>query len=931
VNKAWRALEPDPLEGMADSPYPGLRPFLPRERDIFFGREQMVDQVLVRLNERHMVVVHGASGCGKSSLIAAGVLPQLARRRARRGLKLRTGTFRPGIKPMQALVGLLQELCATPAGPASIEDVYRAIANGPEARAGVARLAAAAGIDQICIVVDQFEELFRFAEDEGFEEAQRFAELLVLLCGCYENEAGWWEAETEGEAGEADKNAAEISFILTMRSEFLGNCARYRGLAEAINHTQYLLPNMARADLVRAIREPAEVFEGSVDHALAERMADDAAREQDALPLVQHALMQMWRETGNRTLDLGDYERALEACAQGEQARIRAPLSAILAGHADRVLAEVSAGDPAQDSAAEFIFRALTRKDSESRAIRCPQRFWRLARLSGVSWEETVAIVDGFRREGVSFLTPYAEMGETIDGETVIDISHEALIRAWPRMSDKAIEAETAQPVGWVEREAQDAMLWRWLSVHALFFETNRKAYLDGATTERLGAWFERIRQRPDWARAHLVRPTGVDDVTDEPEWRAVERLLRESHDKTWLDRTMLKRWRKLGWFSLFLIVLLIAGAVLAGSWAYRRFMEGESASDAEQAAVREEGAIRQQIAAGLRATDSLIIAKNQPRRAEEGEAAGADSTESVEDGDAAQATAGAEGAATAGNVRQAYVWIGTTDNEGNMGASNLVDAAGHRVDPRRAAVNGRYRMESGTVLRQSAPGADGRPGPSIGLITRNTSVRIVDRNRPAPSDRMEHWAKVDFAPDPAPRVQLDFGSHGAGAASDFSDDLIALGYRPAAASRPAAAEGAAEAVYCNARDRAAAFRLAAQATRWLAQEVPGMQSVVVGPRHDPACGGGAGQLVLRIHIPPSTSAWINGRWGISGDCSLPVTITATARVLNSTFGDQRQILTIDSATGESIVAGRRRYTLSGDTVTVSGEGLPTRMKRCPG
>ena len=164
----------------------------------------------------------------------------------------------------------------------------------------MARLAAAAGVDQICIVVDQFEELFRFAEDEGFEEAQRFAELLVQLCGCDENEAGWWEAEGEARRREPGNDGAEISFILTMRSEFLGNCARYRGLAEAINHTQYLLPNMARADLIRAIREPAEVFEGSVDHALAERMADDAAREQDALPLVQHALMQMWRATGDR-------------------------------------------------------------------------------------------------------------------------------------------------------------------------------------------------------------------------------------------------------------------------------------------------------------------------------------------------------------------------------------------------------------------------------------------------------------------------------------------------------------------------------------------------------------------------------------------------------------------------------------------------------
>jgi type II secretory pathway pseudopilin PulG len=917
VNKAWRALEPDPLEGMAMSPYPGLRPFLPRERDIFFGREQMVDQVLVRLNERHMVVVHGASGCGKSSLIAAGVLPQLARRRARRGLVLRTGTFRPGIKPMQALVGLLQELCGSEAGPAGLEDVYRAIANGPEARAGVARLAAAAGIDQICIVVDQFEELFRFAEDEGFEEAQRFAELLVQLCGCDEKEAGWWEAETEGEGAEPDKDAAEISFVLTMRSEFLGNCARYRGLAEAINHTQYLLPNMARADLIRAIREPAEVFEGSVDHALAERMADDAAREQDALPLVQHALMQMWRATGNRTLDLEDYERALEACAQGEQARTRAPLSAILAGHADRVLAEVGGGDPARLSAAEFLFRALTRKDSESRAIRCPQRFWRLARLSGVSWEETVAIVDGFRREGVSFLTPYAEMGVTIEGETVIDISHEALIRAWPRMSDTAIDPETAQPVGWVEREAQDAMLWRWLSVHALFFETNRKAYLDGATSERLGAWFERIRQRPDWARAHLVRPAGTDEVTDEPEWQAVARLLKESHDKTWLDRTMLKRWRKLGWSGLVLILLLVAGAVLAVNWASRRFAEDET-----------EDSAREQVAAALRAMDSFILNTNQRKgtgRAEQ--------VETVDDATVAQLTAGAGGAATDPNTNQAYVWIGTTDGTGNLVASNLRDAAGRPVAPRDARLNGRFTLANNSVLRGSLPDPDTQfPGPTIGLIGRSGSVRILERSEPGPGDSVDHWAKIDFGPVSDSEVRLDFANDIAGAAAEFSGEFIPLGYRLAAIDRPTATEGIAEAVYCRDADRGAALRLAMQASRWLAQ-ISSMHSVVVAPRQDGDCGGSAASppIVLRLYFVRPATAWINGQWGIAGDCSNRTALAAGLRRLISTFDGERRVQEIRSATDSLIVTEQRRYARTGDGVTVSEGRITYTMRRCPG
>jgi hypothetical protein len=581
VNKAWRAFEADPLEGMAEGPYPGLRPFLPRERDIFFGREQMIDQVLVRLNEQHMVVVHGASGCGKSSLIAAGVLPQLARRRARRGLVLKTGTFRPGIQPMQSLVGLIGELCGTEAGPAPLDAVYRAISGGTgAARAGVARLAAAAGVDQLCIVIDQFEELFRFAEDEGFEEAQRFADLLVQLCGGGDEEDGWWEAE--GGARPAEPVPAEISFILTMRSEFLGNCSRYPGLAEAINRTQYLLPNMGRSDLIRAIREPAEVFEGNVHHALAERMADDALREEDSLPLIQHALMQMWLASETGRLGTADYARALEGSAQSGEALKRGPLGAILAGHADRVLAETTAGDPAKQRAVEFIFRALSRKDSESRAIRFPQRYWRLVRLSGVGEAETRAIVDAFRRDTVSFLTPYAAMTPGIEGETVIDISHEALIRTWPRMSDKAID-EQARPVGWIEREAQDAMLWRWLSVHADFFRSNPRAYLDGATTERLTSWFERIKERPDWVRPYLVKPTGKDEVTDEPEWQAVARLLKESHDRNWLDRTMLSRWRRLGWSSAVLLVLVLLVAGIGGTWLFRSF-SGEN--DSLQASV---------------------------------------------------------------------------------------------------------------------------------------------------------------------------------------------------------------------------------------------------------------------------------------------------------------------------------------------------------
>lgn len=836
MNQAWRAFEADPLEGMAQGPYPGLRPFLPRERDIFFGREQMIDQVLVRLNEQHMVVVHGASGCGKSSLIAAGVLPQLARRRARRGLVLKTGTFRPGIQPVQSLVGLIGDLCGTADGPAPIDAVYRAISGGGGvARAGVARLAADAGVDQLCIVIDQFEELFRFAEDEGYEEAQRFADLLVQLCGAGAGEGGWWEADRASRP--AEPVPAEISFILTMRSEFLGNCARYRGLAEAINHTQYLLPNMSRDDLVRAIREPAEVFEGGVDHALAERMADDAAREEDSLPLVQHALMQMWAATGTRTLTLADYERALERCAQGDQAKLRGPLSAILAGHADGVLAEVTGGDAARLSAAEFIFRALSRKDSESRATRCPQRYWRLARISGVSEEETRAIVDGFRGDGVSFLTPYAAMGEKIEGDTVVDISHEALIRAWPRMSDKAID-DQAQPVGWIEREAQDAMLWRWLAVHADFFRSNPRAYLDGATSERLGAWFERIKARPDWVRPHLVRPEGKDDVTQEPEWLAVERLLKESHDKTWLDRKWLGRWRRLGWLSVLLLILVLAG----GGWAAYTFIgrwNQEQVKDRQDETTA--NVDNRRVAAMVQQTDALLLDRDKI-------AGAAADVEVVDQRTADAATAG--GSFINAPDGRGYMWIGTIA-PGNPPIINLRGVGDRAVSPDAPHQNSNYRVENDTIVRAAAPASDVPPR-SVGIVARHSLVTIVGLADPVEVEgRTEYWARVILTRTSLSRVRVSLAHAPRETGEQMSRQLTQLGYRLVSGAAQVDAASRADVLYCHDEDRRAAVRLAATVTRWLVQNAQ-IQGITVTPVPGDDCEGvAANELILLLDLAP--------------------------------------------------------------------------------
>jgi Novel STAND NTPase 1 len=182
-------------------------------------------------------------------------------------------------------------------------------------------------------------------------------------------------------------------------SEFLGECARYDGLAEAINRTQYLLPRMDREGLLRAISRPAELYGGTIDADLAERLIGDAGGGQDELPLIQHALLLLWDQVSEkagsqRRLGLDLYRRQ------------EGGVAALLSSHADQVMA-AAAPDPPQQTVVELLFRALTDINAEGQGTRRPQRFDRLVAVTGGDREMLRGIINAFRAEGVSFLTPY--------------------------------------------------------------------------------------------------------------------------------------------------------------------------------------------------------------------------------------------------------------------------------------------------------------------------------------------------------------------------------------------------------------------------------------------------------------------------------------------------------------------------------------------
>lgn len=438
-------------------PYPGLRPFGKDEWPIFFGREQMIDDAVGRLVRQRLLVVHGDSGCGKSSLIRAGLLPRLEQDTARGGRRWITRVMTPGDEP---LVHLAEALADTPGAEKGDADArrlqLRRILNcGRDGSPALVDAVCGTRDPFVCLLIDQFEEVFAHARRRGPQQASLLIEQILGL-----------------QTLQSDR----LFVVLTMRSEFLGACAQFEGFAAAVNDTQYLLPRMQHTDLLRAIREPATLYDGDIAIDLAERLIAEARGSQDELPLIQHGLMQMYeasvgRAAGAWRLTLDDY-------------RNPRGLAGLLSDHADAVMAQVEPDDRGREGTrvTEDLFRALTDINADGQAIRYPRRLRDLIAITGAGEPSVRRVIDAFRVEGVSFMCPYGTAA--IDLDDYVDISHEALIRCWGRVADPTD--------GWLIREFKNGLVWRSLVVQADSFETDASNVLSPATAEERHRWLKR-------------------------------------------------------------------------------------------------------------------------------------------------------------------------------------------------------------------------------------------------------------------------------------------------------------------------------------------------------------------------------------------------------------------------------------------------------
>ncbi|MEO3843080.1 hypothetical protein [Streptomyces sp. B22F1] len=285
----WRQAAAEDAEqplphGGAAPPYRGLARFEPGDRDRFFGRDRLTADLVELVRARRFAAVFGPSGSGKSSLLRAGLVPALQSGGVRgRDGEGPEGTERGerGEPPAGEPGGEGGEpVCPPPAA-------LRILTPGEHpVRTHADVLDAASGEGDTYLLVDQFEEVFTLCQDPG----ERTAFLDRLLA--------------------ARDPARRLRVVVAVRADFYGRCAEHRALTEALRDAQLLVGPMSPAELREAVVKPAAAESLIVERALTARILKDVDGEPGALPLMSHVLLETWHRRRGRSLTEEAYEAA---------------------------------------------------------------------------------------------------------------------------------------------------------------------------------------------------------------------------------------------------------------------------------------------------------------------------------------------------------------------------------------------------------------------------------------------------------------------------------------------------------------------------------------------------------------------------------------------------------------------------------------------
>ncbi|MBD1899894.1 CHAT domain-containing protein [Trichocoleus sp. DQ-A3] len=353
------AVGKQPPEYKAECPFPGLSSFGEKKyHKFFFGRDELIQELQKELEKDNFLAVIGPSGSGKSSVVLAGLIPKLKEQNP----SLQWAYLTPGREPVKQLDRRLERL-------SKVSEQHSVL------------------------VVDQFEEVFTLCEDK--DDRQEFITRLLTL-------------------------ASRRKVVMTMRADFLGECTFYPELSKRIETRQKLVGRMQPPELITAMKMQADKAGLRFEAGLSNSILDDVQEEPGAMPLLQHALQELWKRRHGRWLCDEEYQ----AIGRVQQA---------IAKTADDFYNSLPASEQEQ---VRNIFLRLTRMDAsavQGEKRRDTRRRVELEDLvsAGSDLAVTKKLVQQLAGEEARLVV--TSRNEATDKEEV-EVAHEALIRYWPRL-----------------------------------------------------------------------------------------------------------------------------------------------------------------------------------------------------------------------------------------------------------------------------------------------------------------------------------------------------------------------------------------------------------------------------------------------------------------------------------------------------------------
>jgi uncharacterized protein YjbI with pentapeptide repeats len=394
---------------LSANPYRGLAAFQVEDANVYFGREKEVQRLWNRLRDLHeqfsnekliprVLPILGPSGSGKSSLARAGLLPELARCPLPGYKQVRVVIVKPGEKPLESLAIVLARIATGDPSPVGKAEEFQSVFEKNHRKGTDNGLSLIASLlpeqdEPLVVLVDQFEEIYSLCEDAE----QRTAFINTLL-----------EA--------ASTRNGQVSVVITLRSDFLGETQRHQNLNQIIGSDQSVfVPAMTSDELRLAIEKPAEQAGHPLDYATVDQLVEQTEGREGALPLLQFALTRIWE-------GLSDSKSSKSS---KDILRKIGGVGGALAAEAQRIY---DCLERKEQNIARRVFTGLVRISESSRYTRRRVKVNNLITKQD-KWEQIRKVLDLFSSPSIRLITL-----SSIGGEEIAEVTHEALFEQWKQL-----------------------------------------------------------------------------------------------------------------------------------------------------------------------------------------------------------------------------------------------------------------------------------------------------------------------------------------------------------------------------------------------------------------------------------------------------------------------------------------------------------------